>query len=211
MTVQVHAIAQLAGAWSPLSVARGSGWRARTGIDQAVWRVPLSMELLSQGGERGELDASPPGDLTPSRTVLRTRVKVVLKDRIGRLLVITLRLWAASLWLSQLRPSSWSVHVLPPLRVGSAAPGSPQGGRGLTRPCTALPLASWGARVPWQLLTVFSEAGVASLLLGAGLACLLIAGCLGRLGHHRRFRVSRERGPSVHAWYPPHCLQRCSS
>ena len=205
MTVQIHTTAWLARAWS-LSIARGSSWRARTGVDQAVWRVPLSTELLSQGGERGELDASPPGDLTPSRTVLRTRVRVVLKDHIGCLFVITLRLWAASLWLSQLHPSSWFVHVLLPLRVGSTAPGSPQGGRGLTCPCTALPLASWGARVPWQLLTVFSEAGVARLLLGVGLACLLIAGCLGRLGHHRRFRVSRERGPSVHAWYPPHCL-----
>ena len=113
MTVQVHATARLAGAWSPLCIARGSDWRAWTGTDQAVWRGPLSTELLSQGGERGELDASPPGDLTPSLTVLQTRVRVVLKDRTGRLLVITLRLWAASLWLSRLRPSSWFVHVLP--------------------------------------------------------------------------------------------------
>ena len=60
--------------------------------------------------------------------------------------------------------------MFPPLGVGRAATGSPQGSRGLTGPHTVLPLASWGAQVPWQLLTALNEAGVASLLLGAGLA-----------------------------------------
>lgn len=83
----------------------------------------------------------------------------------------------------------------------------PQGSRGLTSPRTALLLASRGARVPWQLLAALNKAGVASLLLGAGLAWLLTMWLPGEAWAPPQIQgLPGERTQSVDAWNPLHCL-----
>lgn len=88
--------------------------------------VALSAQsCCPRAGCEETLDISPPGDLTSPLNILWTSVRVVLKDHVGHFLIITFRLWASLHWFSQSQPSSWLVHMLPPLGVGRAATGTP--------------------------------------------------------------------------------------